>query len=492
MKHARLAVILILGFSVSTVAQENETDALVRIYTPRSTSVPGKESVESSGFGAGFFVSEQGDLLTAYHVIQGAATVEIHVSSGKPCANPRIVGYDEHRDLAHLRCVPAPGSTVATLPIEDRFEPLPLEGGVIYGHPNATANQRFRADFPSARVLKSDKYFIGGGSSPFTGPPFDLITLNAVLEQGMSGGPVIYKGKVIGVVSGGQQPGGQQRGWAIPAGSYRTLRPVNSTDFKSLPPLTLLVGGQAPATFLKVAMPEDDLRVLIESAAVLRNANALLKRSRARLANVDDIDALRARMRGKKRLSDSDIEAIDAAVWSLDHDTPYPGRRRLDQELQAGRLPPANVFGAFLSILMSKIELHPAIGRERQEFDRSADTMRRKLDELGANDDGAAKARRALTDLETILQRWVTKAADETWIDEYHRAVAGITTRSKPTTKQSGGDAVTYLDDSLKLYRGAASLVAALVDLTDLELTVIEKLIGFNANPVIMELRIAG
>jgi S1-C subfamily serine protease len=115
-------------------AQDPVTATLVHIYGTRNERVPDGQA-PSTSIGAGFFISEDGVVLTAYHVIQGATDVEIFMQHGEHCTSAKLLAYDEHHDLAKLKCDP-PGGKAPALPIEERFEPLPMDDGIVYGHPN--------------------------------------------------------------------------------------------------------------------------------------------------------------------------------------------------------------------------------------------------------------------------------------------------------------------------------------------------------------------
>ena len=85
-------VAAIVSWACPAFAQDPPTAAVVHIYSTRET-VPASNTLKTSGLGAGFFITEDGDLLTAYHVIQGAVDVSIYTASGTECAGPKVVAY---------------------------------------------------------------------------------------------------------------------------------------------------------------------------------------------------------------------------------------------------------------------------------------------------------------------------------------------------------------------------------------------------------------
>lgn len=52
--------------------------------------------------GSGFFISQNGDIITNYHLLYGASTAEIKASDGKTYPITYIMAKDEQNDITRL------------------------------------------------------------------------------------------------------------------------------------------------------------------------------------------------------------------------------------------------------------------------------------------------------------------------------------------------------------------------------------------------------
>jgi hypothetical protein len=460
--------------------------ALVHIYSARAQHV---------------FISDDGLLLTAYHVVQGAISLDVYTSSGIRCLAPALVAYDEHRDLAELRCKPEQG-TILFLQIQENFEPLPLEGGVIYGHPNGKLNQRTPVAFPIERVLRSDHYFVGAGEEIFAEPPQDLIEIQAVLEPGMSGGPVLLQGKALGVVSGSQGPGGLQQGWAIPARLQRGLKAYAWSDFSTLPPVTILKTGRPPTSFLKVAMPEERLRLFAENVPLIESTRSRLREWRNQLPARDNIEALSRELRSKKKVSRADINEIQRRFHALDH-TPYVA---IDDNSAKGE-----VAEIYQGLAQSYNNLEPAILQEFSQNRKLEDAIEVRLpkpvflmrrlhrlsdsslkDTLVDVDPSLAKAVKGLVELQDLDESWISKAAEFQKSGKEWEALASREGESADILlkTRTGASAAAFITDVMASIDVFLRNSRTMLDLLDVELQVIAKTLELNANPTILESRL--
>ena len=138
--------------------------------------------------GSGFFISDQGYILTNNHVVEGTQNVNIILSDGTE-ENATLVGTDPYSDIAILKVagrVPA----VATLGNSDL-----LNSGksvIAIGSPLGNFKNTVTVGVVS-----------GTGRSIETGQGYqveDLIQTDAAINQGNSGGPLVnLAGEVIGI-----------------------------------------------------------------------------------------------------------------------------------------------------------------------------------------------------------------------------------------------------------------------------------------------------
>ena len=184
--------------------------SLVFIQT-QSTDVDGEEGF---GVGSGVVVNDNGEILTAFHVVVDAAEIEITFADGTE-ATAEIANADPENDIAVLRpgrapdvIVPATLGSAAMMRIGDEAyavgNPLGLAGsmsaGVISG-----LNRSFSVDETGQRLE-------------------GLIQFDAAVNPGNSGGPLLNRaGQVVGIVTALANPNETNSftgiGFAVPIGT---------------------------------------------------------------------------------------------------------------------------------------------------------------------------------------------------------------------------------------------------------------------------------
>ena len=172
-------------------------DALVALYEAVS---PGVVSIQvyseiGSGVGSGFVIDKQGNIVTNYHVVQGASDVEVHFQSGLKVYG-EVMGVDLDSDLAVIRVDVDPeflyplslgdsdqvrvGQTVIAI-----GNPFGLSGTMTTGIVSARGRT-----LESIRQTEGGTFFSAG----------DLIQTDANINPGNSGGPLLnLNGEVIGI-----------------------------------------------------------------------------------------------------------------------------------------------------------------------------------------------------------------------------------------------------------------------------------------------------
>jgi Do/DeqQ family serine protease len=167
-------------------------------------SGPGRrEEFRQPGLGSGVIIDKRGYVLTNFHVIRGADSVTVKLSS-KQEIQGRIVGTDAKTDLAVVRFQPEGDLRVATLGDSDTLRvgewaiaignPFGLDQTVTVGVVSATG----RAEVGIATYE-------------------NFIQTDASINPGNSGGPLVnLKGEVIGINTAIVATG-QGIGFAIPA-----------------------------------------------------------------------------------------------------------------------------------------------------------------------------------------------------------------------------------------------------------------------------------
>ncbi len=145
------------------------------------------------GVGTGFFISPDGLVLTAYHVIDAGANVpgEVTLSALSPGGKRyalELVGFDAYRDLALLKALDA--EDVPYLEVSP--------GGPVVGS-SVVAIGNSRGDFLQGRAGEVRRLNVAAVQASFADGTFEL---TAALAPGDSGGPVLDEaGRAVGVVS---------------------------------------------------------------------------------------------------------------------------------------------------------------------------------------------------------------------------------------------------------------------------------------------------
>lgn len=174
-----------------------QEDALVNIY---QTFSPGVVSIQvytqsGAGQGSGFVVDKEGHIVTNYHVVEDATTIEVHFQSGLKVYG-EVVGVDLDSDIAVIKVDVDPDELIP-LTIGDSDQVYVGQTVVAIGNPYGLSgtmtvgivSARGRT-LDSIRQTTDGTYFSAG----------DLIQTDATINPGNSGGPLLnLNGEVIGI-----------------------------------------------------------------------------------------------------------------------------------------------------------------------------------------------------------------------------------------------------------------------------------------------------
>jgi hypothetical protein len=210
MKLMRLFCV-VLTIIICPFAQPQE--ALVRIYVTLSN---GRSQ------GSGFFTSNDGKIITAYHVIQCANAIEVRSEKLGTFTNIRVESMSPDYDLAVLQVL---NSGVTPFVNLEDYAPSNQDDLQVQGYPVGAPYQLIRTSATQPGFVQTSDYNNIRGERLFAWN-VQVIPLGAIVFSGMSGGPVIYRNRVIGILSGSYVQGGSIA-WAIPAKYVSTqLQPV--------------------------------------------------------------------------------------------------------------------------------------------------------------------------------------------------------------------------------------------------------------------------
>lgn len=163
------------------------------------------------GMGSGFIVSQDGQIITNAHVVEGADTVQVTLKDGRSFEG-QVMGADPLTDVAVIKIAAQDLPTVALSQSQDLRpgewaiaigNPLGLDSTVTAGIISATGRSSGEVGVPDKRV--------------------DFIQTDAAINPGNSGGPLLnLKGEVIGVNTAIIQ-GAQGLGFAIPIDTVQRI-----------------------------------------------------------------------------------------------------------------------------------------------------------------------------------------------------------------------------------------------------------------------------
>jgi serine protease Do len=163
-----------------------ENDPFFRRFfqNPRT---PKKYKRELKGLGSGMIIDAQGHILTNYHVIGGATTIEVQLSDGRRIP-AKVVGTDPKTDLAVIRIAAEGRLPFVTFGDSDKVEVG--QWVIAIGHPRGL-DQTVTQGIISAKHRR-------GITEPNSYQ--DFLQTDAAINPGSSGGPLLnLKGEVIGV-----------------------------------------------------------------------------------------------------------------------------------------------------------------------------------------------------------------------------------------------------------------------------------------------------
>ncbi|MEZ4865400.1 MAG: trypsin-like peptidase domain-containing protein [Caldilineaceae bacterium] len=145
------------------------------------------------GVGSGVVVNDNGDILTALHVVRGAGVIEVTFADGTQ-SNAAIAAADPAKDIAILQAEQLP----------ELFVPATL------GNPNAMqiGDEVYAVGNPLGLSASMSAGVVSGLNRSFQPSYVDqklegLIQFDAAVNPGNSGGPLLNRnGQVIGIVTG--------------------------------------------------------------------------------------------------------------------------------------------------------------------------------------------------------------------------------------------------------------------------------------------------
>jgi putative serine protease PepD len=214
---------------------------------------------QQEGSGSGSILDQEGNILTNYHVIEGAQKLSVSLGGQKDYP-AEVVGGDPDTDLAVIRLTAKPAGPLTIVPLGDSEKLVVGQKVLAIGNP-----------FGLDRTLTTG--VISGLQRPIRARDNRLIEgaiqTDASINPGNSGGPLLdSRGRMIGINSQILSPSGSSAGvgFAVPVGIAKRVVP-QILKFGSVPRPKLGISTRDVSAFRnQVDLPVSDGVLIIQVA----------------------------------------------------------------------------------------------------------------------------------------------------------------------------------------------------------------------------------
>ncbi len=223
-----LILLLFLAQISTGLASTEEEQNNIKVY---SAAAPGVVNITTvsverdfffnivprQGAGSGSIIDKDGYILTNYHVIHEARSLEVTLADGSKWKG-KLVGTDPDNDLAVIK-IDAPSNKLTVIPVGDSDQLLVGQKVLAIGNPFGLGQTLTTGVISSlGRTLRADNGMLME----------DIIQTDASINPGNSGGPLLdSSGKLIGVNTAIFSPTGASVGigFAVPANTAKRVIP---------------------------------------------------------------------------------------------------------------------------------------------------------------------------------------------------------------------------------------------------------------------------
>lgn len=211
------------------------------------------------GSGSGSILDQQGNILTNYHVVEGAQKLSVSMGGKKDYA-ATIVGGDPDTDLAVIRLVEKPAGPLTVVPLGDSDKLVVGQKVLAIGNP-----------FGLDRTLTTG--VISGLQRPIRARNNRLIEgaiqTDASINPGNSGGPLLdSRGRMIGINSQILSPSGSSSGvgFAVPVSIAKRVVPQLLQNGQVKRPKLGISTRNVESIRNQVELPVDDGVLIVQVA----------------------------------------------------------------------------------------------------------------------------------------------------------------------------------------------------------------------------------
>lgn len=197
--------------------QLNARDSVVQIFAQRAEMDilhPWAPPAQMPARGSGFFINENGEIITNAHVVDQALVIWVQIPSlGKRLITVELVGVCPERDIALLR-IP-----------ENELDFIKEKLGQITPLSFGDSDTVYRTDEVLALGYPLGQESLKSTSGVISGREQLWIQMDAALNPGSSGGPLLnIHGEVIGINSA-IVPDAQNVGYIVPINNVKVILP---------------------------------------------------------------------------------------------------------------------------------------------------------------------------------------------------------------------------------------------------------------------------
>ena len=163
--------------------------------------------------GSGFFISEDGRVVTNYHVIENAREIVVKTADEKEYNITHVIAYDKEKDIAILQA--DTGSDA--VPYLDISEELPQTGDAVYALGSSLG---LTGTFSSGIVSTVNRELSEA-------PGVKYIQTTAPISSGNSGGPLVNEAGLVIGINTASYSGGQNLNLAVEISQIDSLEALN-------------------------------------------------------------------------------------------------------------------------------------------------------------------------------------------------------------------------------------------------------------------------
>lgn len=174
--------------------------------------------VPDEGAGSGFILDQNGHILTNYHVIDGAQSIDVSINDDF-VAPATVVGIDRRNDIAVLK-IEAPVEILRPVELGSSENLQVGQRAIAIGNPFG----QFGRTLTIGVISSLNRTIEGSDNRTITG----IIQTDAAINRGNSGGPLLdSSGRVIGINTAIFSPTGTSAGvgFAVPVDTVKRLLP---------------------------------------------------------------------------------------------------------------------------------------------------------------------------------------------------------------------------------------------------------------------------